>query len=532
MAELLFPEIDHIIERIFMIHNKRGELVPFVLNNVQKNLHDNRALRNDILKFRQGGITTFIMAWFLIECMSRFARVVMIAHDKPHTERLLARARLMLQLMRGPKPVTSKLNEEEIVFPKTHASFFIGTAGSKTFGRSDTITHLHCSEFAFWPDPQLLLTGLFQAVPHETGVIVKETTANGFGTYHHSQYIAAQNSLSRFKAFFYPWNIFDEYRSKTPLNSSITPEENELIKRFNLTDSQIQWRREKLAEEFNNDLDLFRQEYPLTVEESFRTSGGSLFQSAQLTKSSNWLRQSPAPLNSGVFFVLNGHPHKDYTYTIGADVSGGTGNDYSAAQIICVETSEQVGMYRTNTLPPPNFATVLAQIGKAFNNAFLVPESNQHGLSVIACLRDTPPYDDLPHKIYRQRARTPSQNRLTAIQNWGFTQTAKTKYQLIGLLQQTLPSLKLYCPITVTELQGFGELEGGKLGALSESSHDDTVIALALACEGMIREGLLYQPHMSPLKAKGATIVDLEDIRQRLTRKSADEIFRSQLVAR
>ncbi len=522
-----FTPIQHVIEKLFRIPNKRGEIVPFILNNVQKDLHDNRSLRMDILKFRQGGVTSFIMAWFLIECMTRFARVVMIAHDKPHTERLLARARMMLTMMVGPAPVTSKLNDEEIVFPKTNASFYIGTAGSKRFGRSDTITHLHCSEFAFWDDPQVLLAGLFQAVPHDSGIIVKETTANGFGTYHHSQYLLAQNNASRFKAYFYPWQIFNEYQSRTPLIGALAPEEMELRDTFQLTEPQLQWRREKLIEEFNNDLTLFQQEYPMTIKEAFRASGGSMFSHAHIVETRKWRRVYPSPLNAGVLFTLEGHPNPHASYVLGADVSGGTGNDYSAAQVLCVETSEQVCMYRTNTLSPPDFAKVLAQIGKVFNTAYLVPESNQHGLSVIACLKELQPYAGSMFRVYKQRTtQQRSFNRMIALQQYGFTQTMKTKYQLIGLLQQMLPDIKIYCPITVTELHGFGELESGKLGALSASAHDDTVIALALACEGMLRESARVQPAKSLRPHTPGVNIDLDDIKTRLkNRKRANDSF-------
>jgi len=296
--------VQPVIEKLFYIINKRGEVVPFILNNIQKQFHDNRTLWNDILKFRQGGITSFVQAWFLVECLHKPTRAVMIAHDRDHTEKLLQRVHFFLNTMKGPKAKVGHANEQELTFPKTHSSFYIGTAGSKQYGRSDTITHLHCSEYAFWRDPESLMAGLFQAVPHDTGVIVKECTANGYGTFHHQQYMKAVKGTSKFKAFFFPWHIFEEYQSKTPLSGELTEEERKLKEKFGLTDAQLQWRREKI-EEFNGDVSLFRQEYPLTIEEAFRVTGGSLFPNATHMPSKMWCK-APSPVAIGTLHV---HQH-------------------------------------------------------------------------------------------------------------------------------------------------------------------------------------------------------------------------------
>lgn len=527
MSEL--RPVRHVIETLFRIPNKRGEIVPFKLNNIQADLHDRRTHRMDILKFRQGGVTSFIMAWFLVECMYRYCRCVMIAHDKDHTERLLARAQLMLRLLKGPKPQTSRLNNDEIVFSKTGASFYIGTAGSRNFGRSDTITHLHCSEVAFWKDPKSLMSGLFQAVPHDTGIIVKESTANGAGTYHHAQYLLARSGQSRFTAIFYPWHVFEEYRSRTPLSSPLTPEEQELKEKFGLDDAQIQWRREKL-EELDGDVNLFRQEYPMTDDEAFLAKGGTMFPNVKPVSDPRWRRVIPPPFPDSLYFELDGHPVHGYEYVIGADVSGGTGNDYSVAQVLCVHTLEQVAMFRTNMLPPPDFARVLIALGQRYNYAFLVPEANQHGLSVIACIRDSLAYADKLHRLYRMRRHTRASTGPLAVHTYGYTQTQRTKYQLIGTLQRTLPELTLYCPITANELMQFGETEEGKLEALSPDAHDDAVIALALACEGLKHEAMRVHPRYERLPARDPRAIDLDDIRSRLpVRRGRLEWFGRQL---
>jgi hypothetical protein len=85
---------------------------------------------------------------------------------------MLARVHYYLENLRGPKAVIKNSSKNELTFPKTNSMFYIGTAGSRKFGRGDMITDLHCSEVAYWEDPKSLITGLFQAVPRNGGEIV------------------------------------------------------------------------------------------------------------------------------------------------------------------------------------------------------------------------------------------------------------------------------------------------------------------------------------------------------------------------
>ena len=503
-----------VIETLFRIPNKRGEIVPFILNNIQQDLH-NHLLKNsflDILKFRQGGITSLIMAFFLVECLSKFCVCVMIAHDKDHTERLLQRCRLFLDLLKGPSPRLSKLNDQELLFTKTHSTFYIGTAGSRTFGRSATITHLHCSEYAFWRAPQALMAGLMQAVP-STGLVIKESTANGFGTLHHKQFMRAFQGDSKFKGIFYPWYIFEEYQSETPLSSPLTPKEEELQQKFNLSLPQLQWRREKL-EEFEGDPQLFAQEYPATVEEAFLVSGGSMVPQLVPIPSELWGRTSVGGVPVA---LLSRHPTQGKNYVFGVDVSGGTGNDYSAVQGLCLETNEQVLAYRTNTLAPPAFAATLIELGKLFNTAYLVVEANQHGLSVLECLRQ----DYNMQKLYKT---FPSTKRV----DYGFKTTSISKYKLLGILQKSLPELQIYDPPTVQELVGFGETDLGTLGNL-HAGHDDMVIALALACLGRLKQSyIIAEKKEQPKVHQPSNIISLEDILSRLPSRRKKTFLKDQ----
>lgn len=529
-------KVVEVIETLFRIPNKEGEIVPFKLNNVQSHFMENKGDRSDVLKARQFGISSIILAWFLVECMARFVRVVMIAHDSDATRKLLQRGRFMLQNMNGPKPQLSRDSDQELAFPKTGSTFYIGTAGTKNFGRGDTITHLHCSEYAFWTNPKTLSSGLFQAVPHRTGIVVRESTANGYGTYHHQQVMRAMKSSSRFRLLFYPWYIFDEYESGTPLTGDYDDRELELKKKFNLSDRKLQWRREKV-EDMNGDELQFCQEYPATIEEAFLVSGGSMFPQVHWESSDMWYKaREMGRLLGGSLHLLSTHlpPGKGgglnldtsralpgYHYAFGIDSSGGTGHDYSEIQGICLETLEQVLVFRSNTISPPQFGKAVVALGKIFNNAYLVPESNSHGLSVISTIRSLSPYKENSGWIYRQRmpSRASTMNRMLRVSTIGFKTTATTKPFIIGVLQSMLPEVVLFDEVTVDQLRGFGEREEGTLGNI-EGTNDDAVIALALACEGILKLRLRY-PSLGtevtiPRAKESRTMVDFEDIFRRM----------------
>jgi len=485
------------IETLFNIYDKNGDLVPFLLNPVQiqidKEMNEN--LRSSILKPRQKGCSSYIMARYLIDCMWHHHIVTMLAHDKDHTEKLLKRAQEFLINMNGPKPKFSKLNDNEIGFEKTQSSFFIGTAGSKNFGRSATITRLHMSELAFWKDPKGIRTGLLQAVPKLTGQVVEETTANGYGTWY-QKYFYRLMSLTNpgTKPIFFPWNYDREYCASYPAQN-ITPEEQDLMDKYSLDAFQIQWMREKI-EEFEFDIMLFKQEYPLSFEEAFKFSGGSLFPGIELVENPNWIRQ-------GDHYILKGHPVPGYNYALGADSSGGTGNDEASIVVICFETKEQVYEWGNNRYDPYRFAPIVAEVGRLFNNAYIMPEANSHGISTIAQLKESYP----PGRIFRKS----TSPRLSAGQNqipsftYGWDTSRRTKNYAIGVSQKLFAEgFKVYSPLCYDQLVAFTE-DAETKEVVNTADHDDRAMAYLLAGIGIQRmyrfAGILRdeeQPLLSP----------------------------------
>lgn len=481
-----------LIENMLSIADKHGNDVPFVLNPTQKALDEGLTGRDIVPKARQEGVSSYVLARYTIRCLTkRNTRAVVISHESDATTRMLAKVHYFLENLR-PQAVVGHSSKGEITFPKMNSMFYIGTAGARAFGRGDTITNLHCSEVAFWPEAKTLVTGLMQAVPENSGEIIIESTGNGQGNWYHKMVQACVQGKSHYKLHFFDWLHFPEY------NLKLTPEHEKrildtldedlqeitLMTKWGLTPGQIEFRRRKLVElEF--DMSRFDQEYPKTLDECFQASGTGLFGKVMFLKTDLWEKVN-YNLN-----ILKGHPNSRRKYIIGADVGGGVGRDRSIAQILDLQTLEQVGVYYTDKESPDQFGKTLADLGKMFSDAFITVEDNNYGITCLDHLaRDYPA--ELIYTEDKGAARGANEPQLlTAL---GFHTSAQTKPWLIGKLRTFLANhIVLHDEETKAELSTFIEKENGKLEA-EEGCFDDRVIALAMCCVALAKSDILFMP--------------------------------------
>jgi len=488
-----------IIENMFSIVDKDGDDVPFKLNSAQRIIDENHSGRDIIPKARQEGVSSYYLARGTAKCLAaRNTRAVVISHDTESTQRMLAKVHYFLENLRGPKAVTKTFSKNEVSFPKTNSVIYIGTAGSRKFGRGDTITNLHCSEVAYWPDPKTLLRGLFQAVP-KSGEISIESTGNGVGNYYHRTCMRAASGNSQYTMHFLPWHTFDEYQLE--LTDEIAKaimdnlndewEESQLVADYNLTPEQLAWRRLKL-EEMDYDLKSFKQEYPITLDECFQATGQSIFTIGNYeSKPETWVKTGPHT------YQLVDHPKPGRIYAVGVDVSAGVELDSSVIEVVDVEKMEQVAEWRSNKTGPDVLAHKVAFMGHKFNEAMLAVESNNHGIVTLHELlnggpNNTPLYPT--GKIVRG-ARTDT------LIDYGLRTTAQTKPLMIGKLRKFLLAiLKIHSPTLYSELSTFVETETGSLEAQT-GCFDDCVIALAEAVFIMEKALVLGAPSTGPLLA-------------------------------
>ena len=117
--------------------------------------------------------------------------------------------------------------------------------------RGETLTQVHASELAFWPKStaQDIWNGLIQAVPNTRGTAVfVESTANGVTGIYYDLWKGAVAGENGFVPVFIPWFTDPEYRENVPASFERTPEEDELVEKYNLDDEQLMFRRRKIAQ--------------------------------------------------------------------------------------------------------------------------------------------------------------------------------------------------------------------------------------------------------------------------------------------
>lgn len=471
-----------IIQSMFRIPNKEGEEVDFILNPAQLAVDEGVCGRDLVPKARQMGISTYYLARNLAKCLNPSApnqKCVFIAHDAESTAKNFSKVHFMIENMKGAKPRISTHRRNEIRFDKTGSHFYIGTAGSRQFGRGDTINSLHCSEVAFWENAKDQLAGLFQAVPM-SGEISIESTGNGKGNWYHRQCMRAYANSGRYKCHFLPWTMFPEYdlsvssEEARRILSSLDPVFEEVGLAKVLTPGQLKFRRIKL-EELDYDLSKFRQEYPMTIDECFQDSGSSLFSKINYVQTPDWQK-----LELNLHGLMEHWVSPRGRYIMGIDPSGGVGQDDAVIQIFEITTMEQVAEFVSDKTDPEHLGAIAARLGRHYNLAYLVPETNNHGAVTVRYLEKTYP----SHLLHQRKGES------DARWFYGVQTNLKTKPLIVNSLRRAaMADMTIHSPLLVDEMGTFIETETGRLEAAS-GCKDDAVIAAAL-CSYTRQSGLL-----------------------------------------
>ena len=268
-----------IIETYFQVINKDREEVPFLFNPIQCILEKSWEMKNVILKARKLGISILVQAKFLVRCLTQKNRnCVILSFDKDATQRQLERTVWTLDHLPF-KIGLERDSRNEFMIKSTNSKLFVGTPGTKAFGRGSDITDLHLTEFAYWEDTSAM-TGLMEALTNDAFVAV-ESTANGSLNDFAKLWRKAVGGQSEWKAHFFPWWMDDELERTIPNNFILTEEEKILMglyPKMNLR--KLAWRRWKIESMFEPEL--FQQEYPASPDESFISIGDTIFNKKSL----------------------------------------------------------------------------------------------------------------------------------------------------------------------------------------------------------------------------------------------------------
>lgn len=280
-------DFPYFAERCLKIRTKSRGLQPFILNRVQRRLHERiedqlrrkGRVRKIILKARQPGVSTYIQGRFYWKLYKRSgARAFVLTHEQDATDNIFDMTqRFHDNCPAQIRPATKAANAKELDFAALDSGYRVATAGTKTAGRSQTIQLFHWSEVAFCPNAEDHAAGSMQAVPEEDSTeILMESTAEGMGGFFHLTWKEAEGGDSQFEGIFFPWFEHEEYVAPVPTGFTLSEEDQKYRQTYSLTLEQMAWRADKLKAP-GMTATKFMQEYPSNATEAFQVSGGDTF---------------------------------------------------------------------------------------------------------------------------------------------------------------------------------------------------------------------------------------------------------------
>lgn len=246
------------IENEFTIIDKNKMEVSFVLNRAQN--HFINEMQNNlllvVLKARKMGFSSVALAIAVLKLiLGENERCVSMSFDATSAAKQLERAKHFIRSFEkiNNQKIPFKYNSKsELVYEKKNEAgeiecvntLRIGTAKSGSFGRGDDISFLHLTEVSFCPSMDDLMSGVGEACVNGAHKIL-ETTANGYNDFK-GFWDNAKIGKNNYKPLFYnpEWEYSPEFLAQ---------------------------KRLELGER------LFNQEYPMTEEDAFLTSGECYF---------------------------------------------------------------------------------------------------------------------------------------------------------------------------------------------------------------------------------------------------------------
>lgn len=518
-----------------------------------------RLVRALVPKARQLGMTTMFLGHKVHIAEVRMDReMYVLMHDLKPARTAWQRMKDMHDGVNGahvPKAaITGELKGRLLEFD-TGSRITVESVGKEGVGRSETLHHVHATELPSWDDPETTMDGIEESVPDLDGFetsIILESTSEGVGDWWYWKVQQAKRGTGGYELIFLPWFLepayggfhpkpweLDERKLKraglkgwsagcgVPLAHVLVEElsdgERQIARRIereapsygitylteDLIVAKLLWRRSKME---RRGAEKFKQEYPLTVDESFLGTGRPVFrhEHVQFHKlrrredGSEYVEDprqrfemvntgtrhdrgqehqvwTPRQSSDGALMVWKG-AEKDARYVIGGDPSAAV-SDPSALQVLKIgpEELEQVAVFHQH-VGQHELAWITAWLAVAYNNAGIVPEATGEGSAYVQTLGKI----RWPgRRIYQREVIGPDGRSL--VRRWGFDMNAATRPAVIetiyNLLGETFPIFRH--AETLMEMEQFTMRKNNASGKVRADhptgGHSDLLMAWGIA---------------------------------------------------
>ena len=442
---------------------------PFALWDFQEELLDlieaNRTLI--VLKARQLGVSWLVAAYALwsVEFHSN-ANVLLLSKREDESQKLLDKVKFIYdrlpEWLRAPEYAR---NNSTLVLRDERGgkgSRITALPATEDAGRSETGSLIIADEWAFHPYATTNYAAFRPAISAGGAKFVGVSTANGVGTFFHDMWLSAKRGTTGFAYRFIPWNAHPARDQR--------------------------WYDQEKAN-YPSAMQEFYQEHPATEDEAFIAAGGCVFDLEALTYYMNeTVKEELAPKDiknpklrelaqQGVLHVYE-EPVPWAQYIAGFDPAQGLENgDESAAEWVNASTGAQVCEFACHW--DIDLATrAVHDICRAYHDAFLAVERNNHGHTALYILEDQLGYSG-PQLLYYS---TPPKVGKPDSGTSGFTTGTQTKKRrddfLIAAVREH--SVDIRSRFWVEQAKGYIRHKDGSVGAIG-TAVDDRVTAMSLA---------------------------------------------------
>lgn len=391
-----------------------------------------------ILACRQSGKTAGVTIELVHEIIFFSDKTTaVVAHKASQAAEIMARIRTILEnLPFFLQPEVKYYNKGSVEFGN-NSRIFAAASGSSTL-RGKSLTHLYLDEFAFVMNDDEFMAGTYPVVTAgKTAKITITSTANGVGNAFHKIWTAAVEKKNAYGCMRVDW--------------------------WDVPGRDAKWKAETIA---NTSQRQFDQEFG----NEFMSTGNMLISGAGLES-----LRAEVPMyeqdNVKVFKKpkqVAKRDNYDGIYVMTVDVCKGRGQDYSTFTIFDVTHApfEQVCVFRDSMISPMVLPDVVTKWARAYNNAFVIVESNDEGAAVARTIFHDLEYENIYVGNYRDL------NRI------GVEVDRKVKHLGTSRLKDMIETmqLKVVDIETISELYTF-ERKGNSWAA-KEGKHDDLVANL------------------------------------------------------
>ena len=430
-----------------VVHVDKG-LIPFDLYDYQKDLVDTLDSNRYVIvkSARQSGKSVTSLGYILHYVLFNKTKIVGILANKASTSRELL-GRLQTAYQHLPKFLQQGIVEwNKGNLELENGSKIIASSTSSSAIRGYSFSLLFLDEFAF---VQRTIADAFIKSVYPTISSGKDTkiimvsTPNGYNLFYKFWNDAVEGN-NQFKTFKIHWTSI--------------PERDE------------EWRK-KIISDIGEEA--FRQEY----EADFLGSSNTLISYEKMQEMSY-----SAPEWSKDDLDVYEEPKRDRKYTITVDTARGQGLDYST---FCVfDTTEVpykiVAKYRNNTVAPLLFPNIINNIGKKYNEAYLLVESNDIGSQVADVLHHDLEYENILTVSWFGR----HGQQITSGHRKDISLGVRTTKQVKRIGCSNLKSLIEEDKLLITDYDIISELTTfvatGESFAAEEGANDDLVTTLVL----------------------------------------------------